>query len=563
MKIALKETLKCKVGLMLLMMYMISYAGYSILEAKSTNIVSMAVADYQNLNEYLLPFGLVSVILIVLSFTISLSNKYAIDYIFTSMNNRFNEKVLRAKYQMFTEISCATIQTTAEGIHSLSIACYHVCSAVVQIVKVVVNLVAIWLIAGNVVIPVIAAYAIFVVCVKKLFWIYDEMNMAVNKIRKARNQQMDEVIHGFAEVRSMNMQNFHHDSLRKQNDSLIHQRRKFGIVNASLGGMIDGISMVGVYLIMFYVAALLINNEIAPSAAMALVLYINRIANPMVQMLSLIDNLSDDTRTAKDFQRIMDYDLYSDGDIELKSFDNDINIKNVSFAYNDSDTVLKDINLKIKKGSKVGICGSSGGGKSTILKLLMGFYDDYAGDIEIDGVDIRDLEIDSLRKRIGIVHQDSMIFNKTIKENIAYGNPNATEMEIIEATRLAGLYDFIQSLPEKFDTKVGDRGLKLSGGQKQRISIARIFLKNPEIILLDEATSALDNESECIIQESLKLFGDKTVITVAHRLSTIKDSDQIAVIENHEISECGSHDDLMAKNGRYAELVRISQKNAK
>ena len=207
------------------------------------------------------------------------------------------------------------------------------------------------------------------------------------------------------------------------------------------GGMIDGISMVGVYLIMFYVAALLINNEIAPSAAMALVLYINRIANPMVQMLSLIDNLSDDTRTAKDFQRIMDYDLYSDGDIELKSFDNDINIKNVSFAYNDSDTVLKDINLKIKKGSKVGICGSSGGGKSTILKLLMGFYDDYAGDIEIDGVDIRDLEIDSLRKRIGIVHQDSMIFNKTIKENIAYGNPNATEMEIIEATRLAGLYE--------------------------------------------------------------------------------------------------------------------------
>lgn len=563
MKTALKETLKCKVGLMMLTVYMLSYAGYSVLEAKSTNIISTAVADYRNLNEYLFPFGLISVILIVLSFTISLSHKYTIDYIYTNMNNRFNEKVLGAKYQMFTEISCATIQTTAEGIHNLSTACYHVCSVVVQIVRVVVNLAAIWLIAGKVVFPVIVAYAIFILCMKKLFKFYDEMCAIINKTRRARNQQIDEIIHGFAEVRSMNMQGFHLNSLRGQNDSIIHQRRRFGIINAILSGTIDGISMIGVYLVMFYVAALLISGEIAPSAAMALVLYIDRIANPMVQILSLVDNLTDDTKTAKDFQRIMDYDSYTDGDIELKSFDNDINIKNVSFAYNDSDTVLKDINLKIKKGSKVGICGSSGGGKSTILKLLMGFYDNYAGDIEIDGVDIRDLKIDSLRKRIGIVHQDSIIFNKTIKENIAYGNPNATEMEIIEATRLAGLYDFIQSLPEKFDTKVGDRGLKLSGGQKQRISIARIFLKNPEIILLDEATSALDNESECIIQESLKLFGDKTVITVAHRLSTIKDSDQIAVIENHEIREYGSHDDLMAKNGRYAELVRISQKNAK
>lgn len=563
MKTAIKETLKCKIGVVLLMVYTMSYMAYSILEAKSTEIISAAVADYQNLNLYLFPFGVISAVLIALSFTISLSNKYAIDHIFTDMNNRFNKKVLGAKYQMFSEISCATIQTTAEGLHGLSVTCQRLCSAVTKVIRVIVNLCAIYLLAGDVVVPVIIAYAIFTLCIKRLFKFYDGMCAIINKVRKARNQEMDEVIHGFAEVRSMNMQNHHLQSLKNNNDEIIHQRRKFGLINASLSGLIDGISMIGVYVVMFYVATLLISGKITASAAMALVMYIYRIADPMVGLLTVIDELTDNTKVAKDYQRIMEYDSYKDGSIDLKSFDNDITIKDVSFAYNDSDTVLKDINLKIKKGTKVGICGSSGGGKSTILKLLMGFYDNYSGSIEVDGVDIRDLKIDSLRKRIGIVHQDSTIFNKTIKENIAYGNPNATEMEIVEATRMAGLYDFIQSLPEKFDTVVGDRGLKLSGGQKQRISIARIFLKNPEIILLDEATSALDNESECIIQESLKLFGDKTVITVAHRLSTIKDSDQIVVIENHEICERGTHEELIKKDGRYAELVRISQKNVK
>lgn len=563
MKTALKETMKCRIGVILLAVYITSFSLYSLLEAKSTEIVSSAIADYQHLQNYLYQFGAISLILIALSFLISMSNKYAIDNIFTDMNNRFNEKVLGAKYQMFTEISCATIQTTAEGIHGLSIVGQRCCSAVVKVIRIVVNLGAIYLIGGKIVFPIIVAYALFTICLRKLFSKYDDLCAQINKVRKARNQQIDEIIHGFAEVRSMNMQKFHLKSLRNQNDEIIHIRRKFGITNASLSALIDGISMVGVYLIMFYVAALLIKGTITPSAAMALVMYIYRIADPIIGMLTLVDDMTDNIKTVKDYEKIMEYDSCEDGSIELKSFDNDIAIKNVSFAYNDSDTVLKDINLKIKKGSKIGICGSSGGGKSTILKLLMGFYDSYSGSIEVDGVDIRNLKIDSLRKRIGIVHQDSMIFNKTIKENIAYGNPNATEVEIVEAVKMAGLYDFIQSLPEKFDTVVGDRGLKLSGGQKQRISIARIFLKNPEIILLDEATSALDNESECIIQESLKLFGDKTVITVAHRLSTIKDSDQIAVIENHEICECGTHDELIARNGRYAELVRISQKNAK
>ena len=238
-----------------------------------------------------------------------------------------------------------------------------------------------------------------------------------------------------------------------------------------------------------------------------------------------------------------------------------IRFENVSFEYpDDHNKVLHDISLDIHAGERLALVGASGGGKTTLCNLIPRFYEVTDGRILIDGQDIRHVTLKSLRQDIGIVQQDVYLFSGTVAQNIAYGKPGATREEIVEAARLAGAERFILALKDGFDTYVGERGVKLSGGQKQRIAIARVFLKNPSILILDEATSALDNESEILVGQSLeKLAHGRTTIIIAHRLSTVRNADRIAVIEDGRITELGSHDQLMAKNGAYAELVRTQE----
>ena len=247
---------------------------------------------------------------------------------------------------------------------------------------------------------------------------------------------------------------------------------------------------------------------------------------------------------------------------ELKNPKGDIEFKNVSFRYNEDgrgSDVLDNISFKIDAGRSIALVGPSGGGKTTICSLLPRFYDVTDGAILIGGQDIRKVKLKSLRNNIGIVQQDVYLFNGTIGENIAYGNPDATFEEIIDAAKKANIHDFIMSLPDGYDSYVGEHGTRLSGGQKQRISIARVFLKNPPILILDEATSALDNESERYIQKSLDdLSINRTTITIAHRLSTIKNADEILVIDDHNIKERGNHDELMQLNGIYAKYYNMS-----
>lgn len=242
----------------------------------------------------------------------------------------------------------------------------------------------------------------------------------------------------------------------------------------------------------------------------------------------------------------------------IKNPAGNISYKDVSFSYEDNEVVLNHVTFEIEAGKSVALVGPSGGGKTTICSLLPRFYDVSQGTISIGGQDIRDMTLQSLRNSIGIVQQDVYLFGGSVRENIAYGNPEATMDEIVEAAKKANIHDFIMDLPDGYDTFVGERGTRLSGGQKQRISIARVFLKNPPILILDEATSALDNESERHIQKSLEeLSKNRTTVTIAHRLSTIKHADEILVIDGHTIQERGSHRELLKQNGIYAKYYKM------
>ena len=244
---------------------------------------------------------------------------------------------------------------------------------------------------------------------------------------------------------------------------------------------------------------------------------------------------------------------------ELTVNEGNIEFKNVSFKYSDvTENVLTNLNIHIEKGQKVALVGPSGSGKTTLCNLIPRFYEITSGEILIDNTNIQDVTLKSLRNNIGVVQQDVYLFSGTVKENIAYGLKDATDEDIYNAARLAGAHEFISELPNGYDTYVGERGVKLSGGQKQRISIARVFLKNPKILILDEATSALDNESEQIVKKSLDLLAEgRTTLIVAHRLTTIKNADNILVMTNDGIEESGSHEDLIEKNGIYAKLYEM------
>ena len=249
--------------------------------------------------------------------------------------------------------------------------------------------------------------------------------------------------------------------------------------------------------------------------------------------------------------------------VNFEEFKSDITFENADFSYKDSDEkVLKNINLVAKKGETVALVGNSGGGKSTLVNLIPRFFDVTGGKITIDGIDVKNYKIKSLRKKIGIVPQETFLFGGTILENIRYANQNASVEEVIEAAKKANAHEFIEKLEQGYETEIGERGIKLSGGQKQRISIARAILENPQILILDEATSALDNESEQLVQDALeKLMKGKTTFVIAHRLSTIINSDKIVVIQQGEINEVGTHEELLDKDGIYKSLYNKSFKN--
>ena len=327
--------------------------------------------------------------------------------------------------------------------------------------------------------------------------------------------------------------------------------------NAKAFAVVNTITDVAPLLVIGYAGYQVINGLLSVGTMVAFIAFIERLYSPLRRLVNSSTSL---TQSFASMDRVLDlmnekYDVVDKENAkELPSIAGEIEFDRVSFAY-EEDEVLKNISLKIRPGETAALVGMSGGGKSTIISLIPRFYDVTSGAIRIDGHDIRDVKVKSLRDQIGMVLQDSILFSDSVKSNILMGKPDATDEEVIAAAKAANAHDFIETLSEGYDTRVGERGVKLSGGQKQRISIARVFLKNPALLILDEATSALDLESEALIQDSLeRLAHDRTTLIVAHRLSTITHADCIYVIDHGDLKESGTHKELMKLNGTYAGL---------
>lgn len=319
------------------------------------------------------------------------------------------------------------------------------------------------------------------------------------------------------------------------------------------------------YISVLVVGGIFVTRQVISATEMVtFILYINVFLNPIERLINFTEAFQ---RGMSGFDRFWNMlnrkpEIVDSPDaVELQSVKGEIIFENVSFSYNDKTEVLKHINLRIEPGQTIALVGPSGGGKTTFCSLIPRFYEVNEGRILVDGIDIRKIKLESLRKNIGVVQQDVYLFGGTIRENILYGKPGASEEEMIAAAKLANAHDFIMELKDGYDTFVGERGVKLSGGQKQRISIARAFLKNPPILILDEATSALDNESERLVQESLNILArGRTTLIIAHRLSTIRKADKIVVLTSKGIEEMGTHEELLKAGGLYAELYREGAK---
>ncbi|WP_200805828.1 ABC transporter ATP-binding protein [Edaphobacillus lindanitolerans] len=334
--------------------------------------------------------------------------------------------------------------------------------------------------------------------------------------------------------------------------------------NAKAFAVVNTITDVAPLLVIGYAGWHVIGGSLSVGTMVAFVAYIDRLYNPLRRLVNSSTTLTQAVASMDRVYELMDeeYDITDKpGAVEMPEAAGKVEFRNVRFNYEpDGEPVLDNLSFTVNPGDTVAFVGMSGGGKSTIISLIPRFYDVTDGAVLIDGMDVRDVKVESLRRNIGIVLQDNLLFSDTVMSNILMGKPEATEEEVIAAAKAANAHDFIMGLPYGYDTEVGERGVKLSGGQKQRIAIARVFLKNPPILILDEATSALDLESEALIQDSLdRLAHDRTTIVVAHRLSTITHADNIFVIDHGELKESGTHMELLESGGIYHDLFLVQE----
>lgn len=410
--------------------------------------------------------------------------------------------------------------------------------------------------AAFAVIPVMFVYALYFN--KKMKWAFKRNRARIADI----NSQLEDSLSGIRVVKSFGNEDMEKAKFDEGNQNFLKSKRKayycMAQYHAGLGAFTTLITIV----VVVAGAVLLTRGSIAVTDLVTFLLYINTYTEPVKKLINFTEQFQNGVSGYERFIEILSVEPDIQDSPKAKDagvLRGDVCFRDVSFRYEEStEEVLKGLNLEVKAGEYVALVGSSGVGKSTLCSLIPRFYEATSGQITIDGTDIRQMTMKSLRRNIGIVQQDVYLFAGTVMDNIRYGRPDATEEEVVEAAKNANAHEFILGLPDGYDTDIGQRGVKLSGGQKQRLSLARVFLKNPPILIFDEATSALDNESERVVQESLeRLAKNRTTFVIAHRLSTIRNAERILVLTEEGIQETGTHQELLDAGGIYAKLYQM------